>query len=65
MGKNRMVATDPNKCCLRCKYFMIKFLMRMRFETGHPANGVCNCENNSYYYTCNAFVCDDFTTVDN
>lgn len=43
---------------------MVKLLMRIKFETGHPANGVCNCEDNGFYYTCNAFVCDDFTPID-
>lgn len=65
MDKSRRVSTDSGKCCLRCKYYMVKILMRMRFETGHPANGVCNCEDNGFYYTCNAFVCDDFTPIDN
>lgn len=63
MDKHRKVAEDNSHSCMTCQHYRVKFLMRISFETGHPANGICECQDNGFYYTCNAFVCDDYREV--
>lgn len=52
-------SNDPENTCMRCEYYIFKFIMGLITEN-EPCIGVCGNKNNDIYYVGVHTICEQY-----